>query len=125
MGFRSYFAPKKGSKDAAPPETPEVMSPSSGSIFSEDTTTPNRFHDEKCEYMVEYLHQQQQQLRWTSGSSDEGVVMKKAKGIYATCPKSLDDIDDGFRSNIEALNVRVGSRTHSPILPYTDHRRLQ
>jgi len=124
MGFRSYFAPKKGSKDAVP-ETPEVMSPSSGSIFSEDTTTPNRFHDEKCEYMVEYLHQQQQQLRWTSGSNDEGVVMKKAKGIYATCPKSLDDIEDGFRSNIEALNVRVRNWTISSARYHTDQARLQ
>jgi len=124
MGFRSYFAPKKGSKDAVP-ETPEVMSPSSGSIFSEDTTTPNRFHDEKCEYMVEYLHQQQQQLRWTSGSNDEGVVMKKAKGIYATCPKSLDDIEDGFRSNIEALNVRVSTCTIGLASGHTDNCRLQ
>jgi len=51
--------------------------------------------------------------------------MKKAKGIYATCPKSLDDIEDGFRSNIEALNVRVSSLMIVSAFGYTDDRRLQ
>lgn len=109
MGFLNYFVPKKGSNpaNATPLETPMRSMPASIFSGSDDTVPSSHFNDEKCEIMVEYLHQQQQQLRWIANTGDEGVIMKKAKNSFTCCPKSLEDIEDGFRSYIEALNVKV------------------
>lgn len=107
MGLLSYLVPKKRAQAQA---TADTLPPSTAiSIFSDSDGSHNdgKFHDEKCEMMVEYLHQQQLQLRWTSGALDEGVIMKKAKGVFTSSPKSLENINDGFRSNIELLNVKV------------------
>lgn len=110
MGLLNYLVPKKGKSTVnTPAETPMVSIPASVFSGSEDSHPGSHFNDEKCEIMVEYLHQQQQQLRWTSNTVDEGVVMKKAKNSFTSCPKSLEDVNDGFRSHIQALNVRVRS----------------
>lgn len=58
--------------------------------------------------MVEYLHQQQEQLRWTRpGGYDEGVVMKRSRDTYICCPVELEQTTGGLRDHIQALNVKV------------------
>jgi len=66
------------------------------------------FHDLKLDIMIEYLHQQQEQLRWTTpGGYDEGVVMKRNRDTYICCPPELEQIQGGLRDHIQALNVKV------------------
>jgi len=109
MGLLNYFVPKKGSNPANPTPMETPMRSSAASIFSGSDESPSssHFNDEKCEIMVEYLHQQQQQLRWMANTGDQGVIMKKARNSFTCCPKSLEDAHDGFKSYIEALNVKV------------------
>lgn len=63
--------------------------------------------DLKCEVMVSWLHQQQLEKLWFEGSNEEGIVLKKSKGIYACCPERAGHGDMQFRKAIEALNVKV------------------
>jgi len=70
------------------------------------------FHDLKCDIMVEYLHQQQEQLRWTTpGGYDEGVVMKRSRDAYICCPPELEQIQGGLRDHVQTLNVKVSQCT--------------
>lgn len=68
-------------------------------------------HDLKCDVMVNYLHQQQQERLWTMHGEDEGVVLKKSRGEYTCCPADLNDVQDGLARAVETLNVRVCSIT--------------
>lgn len=64
--------------------------------------------DTRCEIMVSWLHQQQIEKIWfDSRARDQGVVLKRAKGDYVSCPESVADEPGGFRGAIEILNVRV------------------
>ena len=58
--------------------------------------------------MVSWLHQQQIEKTWfDSLARDQGVVLKRTKGDYVSCPEDVADEPDGFRRAIEILNVRV------------------
>ena len=64
--------------------------------------------DTRCEIMVSWLHQQQIEKTWfDSRAKDQGVVIKRSKGDYVSCPENVADEPDGFRRAIEILNVRV------------------
>ena len=64
--------------------------------------------DTRCEIMVSWLHQQQIEKTWfDSRARDQGVVLKRSKGDYVSCPENVADEPDGFRRAIEMLNVRV------------------
>ena len=61
----------------------------------------------KCDVMTNWLYQQQMERLWTAGGHDEGVVLKKNRSAYSSCPADLVDEPYGFFKAVETLNVRV------------------
>jgi len=63
--------------------------------------------DIKHEVMVNYLFQQQCSALWVGDGSGqlEGVMLRKAKGFYMSCPPQL--VDSPFGLACAALNVQV------------------
>lgn len=100
-------------QDAAPspqisigqPSTPWGSRPASLSHLT--SSESDELSDLKCEVMVSWLHQEQLEKLWYEGSDEEGIVLKKSKGVYACCPESLTEEPEGLRRAIEMLNVRV------------------
>ncbi|KAM0714784.1 hypothetical protein Q7P37_009248 [Cladosporium fusiforme] len=145
MGFlKDYFSPRTDQHDTAsgskaqsgdtqtnsvqvPPPSPDV----SGSLGQWSSTPwnsrPNsaspaggsegeEMSDLKCEVMVSWLHQQQLEKLWFEGSNEEGIVLKKSKGIYACCPERAGHGDMQFRKAIEALNVKSAMTVSTRVL---------
>lgn len=77
--------------------------------FSSSLDGPNAsaYTDVKCEVMAEWLHSKQEERIWTSGSSGEGVLVKKQKGSYAYSPAELIEDGNGLYEAVALLNVRV------------------
>jgi hypothetical protein len=125
MGLKSYFTPQKLQQnpsnkpaDAVPPAIPPVAPAPLSEIDTPSNTTPwtsrpssmagEEMSDTRCEIMVSWLHQQQIEKTWfDSRAKDQGVVLKRSKGDYVSCPENVADEPDGFRRAIEMLNVRV------------------
>lgn len=66
------------------------------------------------EVMVNYLFQQQCSHLWLdhdNPSEFEGIIMRKAKGAYLTCPPSL--VDSPLANACSELNLQVSSVTLS------------
>ena len=63
--------------------------------------------DIKCDVMVNWLHQQQLESMWSSGSSGEGVVLKKTRDNFTCCPSELAESRGEFYDAVRMLNVRV------------------
>lgn len=64
-------------------------------------------NDIKCEVMVNWLHSQQEEKLWTSGEEEEGVVLKKSRGMYTCSPADLAEEQAGFFQAVQTLNVKV------------------
>lgn len=123
-GFPSLSSMKLGSKQspvAAAPNNVEL-----GSIPSSNTSqavkSPARpmypggdfrnssspqLTDMKADVMANWLYQRQQERMWTHGGWDEGVIMKKARDDYISCPAELLQHRNGFYDSIKKLNVKV------------------
>lgn len=71
--------------------------------------------DVKTHVMCNWLYQQQQGRMWSSGGTEEGVMVKKARGEYICCPPDLQLRRDGFFDAVKALNVRVSPENISLI----------
>ena len=63
----------------------------------------------KCDVMVNWLHQQQLEAMWSNGGVGEGVVLKKMKDQYTSCPAELQRMQGDLFDAVRALNVRVGT----------------
>lgn len=63
--------------------------------------------DIKHEVVVNYLFQQQCSALWVGDGcgTTEGIVLRKSRGNYLTCPPQL--IDSEFGMACDALNVQV------------------
>ncbi|KAL9092826.1 MAG: hypothetical protein Q9165_004244 [Trypethelium subeluteriae] len=72
--------------------------------------------DIKHEVMVNYLHQQQCARMWIvdTGSVNEGVLVRKTRGIYMACPPQLRESD--FASAVAALNLQAVMTVNSRII---------
>ena len=124
MGLGSYFKTKKPEPQAAviaekptmampPPISPELLLPvrrlgSSRNSMSNRSTQSSTFLDDiKHEVMVNYLYQQQCSQLWVSDGSGEveGVLLRKSKNVYMTCPPQLGN--SPFAAACAALNVQV------------------
>jgi hypothetical protein len=137
MGFiKSYFAPskeekgKKGKKEKNDAEKTEPMemvpqglstprfpfTPGMSPYGSQPGSRPgsiypgDEMNDIKCNVVVAHLYQQQLERLWTSGVEDEGVVLKKGRGVYTACPSELSQVEGGFFDAVSALNVRVSAQ---------------
>ena len=63
--------------------------------------------DMKSDVMANWLHHRQQERMWTDGGWDEGVILKKARDDYVSCPSNLLQNRNGFCDSIKKLNVKV------------------
>lgn len=63
--------------------------------------------DMKAEVMANWLYHRQQEKMWTYGGSDEGVILKKARDDYVSCPSELLQHRNGFYDSVRKLNVKV------------------
>jgi hypothetical protein len=70
--------------------------------------------DIKCDVMVNWLHQQQLESMWSAGTTGEGVILKRRKDQFISCPSELASEPFGLYQAVRALNVRVWY-THAPV----------
>jgi hypothetical protein len=79
----------------------------SGSVRSTRSMQSSMMEDIKHEVMTNYLFQQQCSSLWVGDGSGmvEGVVLRKSKGHYMTCPTQL--IESPFAAACAAMNVQV------------------
>ena len=100
---------------------PEGFSPSAGGSESSRSSQQypagdwrNLAGDEiaeiKCEVMANWLHTKQQELLWIGNGFDEGVVLKKSRQAFISCPRELSLIRGQLFDAVEKLNVRVSNR---------------
>lgn len=61
----------------------------------------------KCDVMVNWLYQQQLESLWTNGGVGEGVVLKKLKDQYTSCPPELAMTRGDLFDAVRSLNVKV------------------
>lgn len=62
--------------------------------------------DIKHDVMANYLFQQQCSAQWIDeDTGDEGVILRKRKGSYLTCPPHL--LESSFAQACIALNLHV------------------
>ena len=73
-------------------------------------------NDIKCEVMVNWLHSQQEEKLWTAGEEEEGVVLKKSRGMYTCSPADLADDQAGFFQAVQTLNVRVAMTVNTRVI---------
>lgn len=81
------------------------------------TTKTRYLEDIRHEVMVNYLFQQQCSLLWLdhdNPSESEGIIMRKAKGTYLTCPPNL--VDSALANACFELNLQVSPPTPSSLL---------
>src|SRR5215471_21274749 len=116
---------EKGSKGSLPDELSNQRrggdrALSQGSLASSVLPRPSLFPDGdfrnweahqvieiKCDVMVNWLHGQQVENLWFQGDLGEGVVLKKRRDSYTSCPKVLMDERGGLYDAVRRLNVRV------------------
>lgn len=85
------------------------------SVSNVGSSEREEMSDLKCEVIVSWLHQQQLERLWYEGTDEEGIILKKGKGIYACCPEQIGQGNKEFHKAVEALNVKVsiGFYSHS------------
>ena len=101
---------KNDSESRLSPIPPSGSRPQSTSNPSMRSSGSSAFFDDiKHEVMVNYLYQQQCSHLWVSDGSGEveGVLLRKFRGHYMTCPSQLGG--SPFSVACAALNVQVKS----------------
>ena len=125
--LKSYFHPA-GKKDQIPPHAAPATVEKSGASLHPPTQGTSRGNsrpasiyptgdfrnaafdeitDIKSDVMVNWLHHQQLESLWTNGAPDEGVVLKKVRDQYTSCPADLSQYPGGLFDAVRKLNVRV------------------
>ncbi|ORY08369.1 glycosyl transferase family group 2-domain-containing protein [Clohesyomyces aquaticus] len=66
--------------------------------------------------MVNWLHTKQEERLWTTGEPGEGVVLKKGKGCFVSCPNTLLRDGSGLVQKIAELNVRVAMTVSTRVI---------
>ena len=61
----------------------------------------------KADVMVNWLHQQQLERMWTNGGQGEGVILKKNRDNFTSCPQELQHYRGDLFDAVQKLNVRV------------------
>jgi hypothetical protein len=83
---------------------------------SENSSRSSFFEDIKHEVMVNYLHQQQCSHLWVSDGSGrcEGIMLRKARSEYLSCPPQL--VDSTFGQAYAELNVPAAMTVNSRVI---------
>lgn len=131
MGIRDYFRAKPPAEAPVPAPVPAPVAshehpdafelrppfmPGSGSGSTSGVGSSRSsalmIDDIKHEVMASYLYQQQCGNRWVEPypipgeiRGDEGVILRKSKGQYTTCPRSLGG--SLFAEACAVMNVHV------------------
>jgi hypothetical protein len=97
----------------APPRNSFRDSPDNRSMSS---TRSSFFEDIKHEVMVNYLHQQQCSHLWVSDGDGkcEGIMLRKARGEYLSCPPQL--VNSTFGRSCADLNVTAAMTVNSRVI---------
>jgi hypothetical protein len=111
------FVPHDTESIGVPAPSSSVISRSTASPVSRafypggDSGNGSSLHltDMKADVMANWLYHRQQEKMWTFGGFDEGVILKKARDEYASCPPELLQNRDGFHDSARKLNVKVGT----------------
>lgn len=81
-------------------------------------STRSRVFDEiKYEVMVNHLYQEQCSLQWidhNSSANSEGVLLRRAKGLYLACPPQL--LQSRFATACNQLNLQVAMTVNSRVI---------
>jgi hypothetical protein len=128
MGLKEYFRakappstlPQVPEKSHSPPESHRGSGVVSGVISSASSAVVD---DIKHDVMVNYLYQQQCSHMWHNpgggggyyeapASPEEGVLLRKTRGVYMTYPPALSKSPLADACN--ALNVQVTSNKFHP-----------
>ena len=138
--LKSYFHPA-GKKDQVPPHAAPAIVEKSSSSLSPPSQFPSRggsrpaslyptgdfrnaaleeITEIKSDVMVNYLHHQQLEHMWSDGKPGEGVVLKKSRDQYTSCPAELSQYEGGFFDAVRKLNVRVSLYMVSAAMKYLD-----
>jgi hypothetical protein len=75
---------------------------------------PEALLDIKTDIMSSWLHQQQMEKIWSSEPPGEGVVLKKARGIFTCRPSSLRGETNALFDDVMAMNVGVSLIQFAP-----------
>ena len=65
----------------------------------------------KADVMVNWLHQQQLERMWSCEEPGEGVILKKSRDAFTSCPYELQAVRDDLFDAVRRLNVRVSWTT--------------
>ena len=143
MGIQGYFKASKAKNDTktdikqpqvserplrtrGPPQNPtelphDFVPPRASFRNSSDgrslsSTRSSFFDDIKHEVMVNYLHQQQCTHLWFGGGSGqhEGVMLRKARNDYLSCPPRL--VESVFGHACAELNVQAAMTVNSRVI---------
>jgi hypothetical protein len=93
-------------------ESEPAQSSTTGSIKANEIRNSRFLEDIRHEVMVNHLFQQQCANLWLdleNPSDSEGVVLRKSKGTYLTCPPNL--IDSFLANACRELNLQVSKKT--------------
>lgn len=108
------------SSEPTPPYSPSSSrAPSIYPIGDFRNAASDEINEIKCDVMANWLHSQQEEMLWTNGELDEGIILKKGRGRYTCCPADLADYYDGLFTAVEALNVRVSVRVTCQMVSVT------
>lgn len=100
----------------AAPSSKSVRSSRRSSIFphGDFRNSQASLVDIKTDMMVQWLHSEQLRRGYTTGVGEwEGVILKKAKGLYTAYPPHLMQIQDGLFDMVQQMNVRVRMSSQS------------
>ena len=89
------------------------------------STRSHHLDDIKHEVMANFLYQQQCSQMWISDQSGqlEGVVLRKSRGTYITCPSDL--IRSEFHRACVTLNLHVGGSVYKIQLDQADRHWIR
>jgi hypothetical protein len=91
-----------------------AQSSTTGSLKANENRNSRFLEDIRHEVMVNHLFQQQCASLWLdleNPSDCEGIVLRKSKGAYLTCPPNL--INSGLAKACRELNLQVCRETSS------------
>ena len=63
----------------------------------------------KCNVAMNWVYQLQNEYMWNSGTSGEGVILRKAPKQFLSCPPDLQTVRGGLYDAACELNAKVGS----------------
>ena len=100
-------------------DTPRTRSGSSYPAGDFRNASMNDLIDMKCDVMCNWLHQQQLERMWSDRTVDEGIILKKSREEYTSCPRNLKQLRGGLYESVAKLNVRVRCQSYWASNPLT------